>query len=69
MTGLARDGGRGPIRKKQGRAYPVNGPERTISATIPDFPKPGILFYDISTLLDAPEAAWHATVEAAWPKW
>lgn len=30
--------------------------------TIPDFPKPGILFYDISTLLAHPEA-WSATVE------
>ena len=30
---------------------------------IPDFPKPGILFYDISTLLAHP-AAWRATVEA-----
>jgi adenine phosphoribosyltransferase len=29
---------------------------------IPDFPKPGILFYDISTLLAHP-LAWHATVE------
>ena len=29
---------------------------------VPDFPKPGILFYDISTLLAHP-AAWHATVE------
>lgn len=29
---------------------------------IPDFPKPGILFYDISTLLAHPEA-WKATVE------
>jgi adenine phosphoribosyltransferase len=29
---------------------------------IPDFPKPGILFYDISTLLAHPEA-WRATVE------
>ena len=29
---------------------------------IPDFPKPGILFYDISTLLAHPKA-WHATVE------
>jgi adenine phosphoribosyltransferase len=29
---------------------------------IPDFPKPGILFYDISTLLQAP-AAWRAAVE------
>lgn len=28
---------------------------------IPDFPKPGILFYDISTLLAHP-AAWRATV-------
>lgn len=30
--------------------------------TIPDFPKPGILFYDISTLL-AHNAAWRACVE------
>jgi adenine phosphoribosyltransferase len=30
--------------------------------TIPDFPKPGILFYDISTLLMHP-AGWQATVE------
>ena len=29
---------------------------------IPDFPKPGILFYDISTLLNHPEA-WRATVD------
>jgi adenine phosphoribosyltransferase len=29
---------------------------------IPDFPKPGILFYDISTLL-AHHPAWHATVD------
>ncbi len=29
---------------------------------IPNFPKPGILFYDISTLLAHPEA-WRATVE------
>ena len=29
--------------------------------TIPDFPKPGILFYDISTLLMHPQG-WHATV-------
>jgi adenine phosphoribosyltransferase len=28
---------------------------------VPDFPKPGILFYDISTLLAHPEA-WRATV-------
>jgi len=28
---------------------------------IPDFPKPGILFYDISTLLADPKA-WHHTV-------
>jgi len=28
---------------------------------IPDFPKPGILFYDISTLLDHPQA-WAAAV-------
>lgn len=30
--------------------------------TIPDFPKPGILFYDISTLLANPKA-WAATVD------
>src|SRR6202023_1306654 len=29
---------------------------------VPDFPKPGILFYDISTLLAHPKA-WRATVE------
>jgi adenine phosphoribosyltransferase len=29
---------------------------------VPDFPKPGILFYDISTLLMHPQA-WRATVE------
>jgi adenine phosphoribosyltransferase len=29
--------------------------------SVPDFPKPGILFYDISTLLAHPDA-WHATV-------
>lgn len=28
---------------------------------VPDFPKPGILFYDISTLLAHP-VAWHTTV-------
>ena len=30
--------------------------------SIPDFPKPGILFYDISTLLAHPQA-WHAAIE------
>lgn len=30
--------------------------------SIPDFPKPGILFYDISTLLAHPQA-WSATVD------
>ena len=30
--------------------------------SIPDFPKPGLLFYDISTLL-AHAKAWHATIE------
>jgi adenine phosphoribosyltransferase len=30
--------------------------------SVPDFPKPGILFYDISTLLAHP-GAWRATVE------
>ena len=28
---------------------------------IPDFPRPGILFYDISTLLKHPDA-WHETI-------
>ena len=31
-------------------------------AQVPDFPKPGILFYDISTLL-AHASAWRATVD------
>ncbi|TMJ69438.1 MAG: adenine phosphoribosyltransferase, partial [Alphaproteobacteria bacterium] len=30
--------------------------------SVPDFPKPGILFYDISTLLAHP-AAWQLTVQ------
>lgn len=30
--------------------------------SIPDFPKPGILFYDISTLLAHPKA-WHTAIE------
>ena len=30
--------------------------------SIPDFPKPGILFYDISTLL-AHAKAWHVTID------
>jgi adenine phosphoribosyltransferase len=30
--------------------------------TIPDFPKPGVLFYDIATLLAHPKA-WRATVD------
>ena len=30
--------------------------------SIPEFPKPGILFYDISTLLAHPKA-WHETIE------
>lgn len=30
--------------------------------SVPDFPKPGILFYDISTLIANAEA-WHAAVE------
>ena len=32
------------------------------SRSIPDFPKPGILFYDISTLLAHPDA-WQTTVQ------
>lgn len=39
--------------------------------TVPDFPKPGILFYDISTLLAHPQAWRHcvmdlATIVRAW---
>ena len=34
---------------------------KTRIRNVPDFPKPGILFYDISTLLAHP-AAWQATV-------
>ena len=30
--------------------------------SIPDFPEPGILFYDISTLLSHPDA-WRSTLE------
>ncbi len=32
---------------------------------VPDFPKPGILFYDISTLLAAPKAWRHAIDQMA----
>ena len=35
---------------------------KTHIRAIPDFPKPGILFYDISTLLAQPQA-WRAMVE------
>jgi adenine phosphoribosyltransferase len=35
---------------------------KTHIRTIPDYPKPGILFYDIGTLL-AHGAAWQATIE------
>jgi len=34
-------------------------------ATVPDFPKEGILFYDISTLLAHPDAWRHAVAEMA----
>lgn len=30
---------------------------------VPDFPKPGVLFYDIATLLAHAEA-WQATIES-----
>lgn len=43
-----------------GDPQPINLQDHIRS--IPDFPKPGILFYDISTLLRHP-AAWRATVE------
>ena len=35
--------------------------------SIPDFPKPGILFYDITPLLAAPEAFRRAVVDMANP--
>ncbi len=35
---------------------------KTHIRSIPDFPKPGILFYDISTLLAHPKA-WHTAIE------
>jgi adenine phosphoribosyltransferase len=54
----------GSVRVAQTR--PVPGEERWMDLkkhirAVPDFPKPGILFYDISTLL-AHAAAWQATV-------
>ena len=63
-TRLAR--GRGPC--DQGRAQPVGtGGAAAMDLKahirqIPDFPKPGILFYDISTLLAHGEA-WRETVD------
>ena len=35
---------------------------RKLVRDVPDFPKPGILFYDISTLLAHPKA-WHTAIE------
>src|SRR4051812_6877734 len=35
---------------------------KTHIRSIPDFPKPGILFYDISTLLAHPQA-WRTTIQ------
>ena len=44
-------------------ARPINcEPLKRLIREVPDFPKPGILFYDISTLLAHPQA-WRATVE------
>ena len=37
-------------------------------ASIPDFPKPGILFYDVSTLLRNP-AAWQEAVDRMTTAW
>jgi len=62
-----------PFQPSQVREKPLCRNRRTLRAgvvmdlkqhirSIPDFPKPGILFYDISTLLAHPEA-WRATVE------
>src|SRR4029077_14757829 len=48
------------------KPWPCGGPSvmdlKDHIRSIPDFPKPGILFYDISTLLAHPKA-WQATVE------
>jgi adenine phosphoribosyltransferase len=47
------------------RVIGVKGPRMNLKdhiRSIPDFPKPGILFYDISTLLAHPQA-WRTTVE------
>jgi adenine phosphoribosyltransferase len=54
---LSRNGGRRGLKGREG----IMDLTQHIRA-IPDFPKPGVLFYDISTLLAHPQA-WHATVE------
>lgn len=36
---------------------------KSLIREVPDFPKPGINFYDITTLLKDP-AGWHATIDA-----
>jgi adenine phosphoribosyltransferase len=36
--------------------------------TIPDYPKPGILFRDVTSLLEVPEA-YQATIDLLAPKW
>ena len=35
---------------------------------IPDFPKPGILFYDITTLLKEPASCWSASSASSRPR-
>jgi adenine phosphoribosyltransferase len=57
-----------PIGQERFRAVSAPAARRAMDfkqhiRAIPDFPKPGILFYDISTLLAHPEA-WRAMVEA-----
>ena len=47
-------------QRDTGRGVPMDLKQHI--RAIPDFPKPGILFYDISTLLAHPQA-WQATVE------
>jgi adenine phosphoribosyltransferase len=49
------------VRKSLTAPYPVMLDLKKHIRSIPDFPKPGILFYDIGTLL-AHGPAWHETV-------
>src|SRR5512147_54615 len=63
-TACARRISTGPIPTSPGIRKAMK-PEFDLKAHVrhvPDFPKPGILFYDISTLLINPEA-WRETVD------